>query len=382
MKKSYFLVTISIVTLSYESRSAAAFDLPGLKDLVMSLPGLICVEDTIETQTMPPSFPEKNWNMVEDIYGYGWDPEGLQEAYKVADKHKIAALMVVDRGRLVGARGCTSARWYIASMRKSLMATTYGKYVESGQINLNSTLGELGIGEKGIEFQPEQLNVTVNMILTSSSGICLPSAASGRRDCHVGQHGVPGKEFKYNNWDFNVADSIFTKQTGKNFYQAFQDDIADPIGMEDYRWKHDGRPSYIDESVHRAYHMYMTTRDLARFGLLMSRRGKWQEQQVVSKNWVDRATSALMPTQGDQDPGGYGHYWWVYNNNKFAKFGIPNGVYFASGSYGQHIFVWPDADLVIVIRGHLLQQKIRGQTLKLPQILEVMGKVIAARRVH
>ncbi len=36
----------------------------------------------------------------------------------------------------------------------------------------------------------------------------------------------PGSYFLYNNWDFNALGVIYVRQTGRNFYEAFRDDIA------------------------------------------------------------------------------------------------------------------------------------------------------------
>ena len=44
----------------------------------------------------------------------------------------------------------------------------------------------------------------------------------------------PGTRMQYNNWDFNAAGTAFEKLTGKTIYQALEEDLARPIGMQDF----------------------------------------------------------------------------------------------------------------------------------------------------
>ena len=43
----------------------------------------------------------------------------------------------------------------------------------------------------------------------------------------------PGTYNLYSNWDFNALGTIFEKKTGRSIYDAFESDIARPIGMQD-----------------------------------------------------------------------------------------------------------------------------------------------------
>ncbi|MDO8285821.1 MAG: hypothetical protein Q7T69_12510 [Rhodoferax sp.] len=65
---------------------------------------------------------------------------------------------------------------------------------------------------------------------------------------------------------------------------------------------------YEQASRYPAYVMRVSARDTARIGLLMARGGRWQDQQVVSRQWVDESTASYS----DTSPGvGYGYLWWV-----------------------------------------------------------------------
>ena len=76
-------------------------------------------------------------------------------------------------------------------------------------------------------------------------------------------------------------------------------------------------------SQHMAYHMHFSIRDMARIGLLMSRDGSWNGQQVVPRAWAQKIRSLVTPMNEMNPPGyralgsgqrwGYGFMWWVWD---------------------------------------------------------------------
>jgi CubicO group peptidase (beta-lactamase class C family) len=104
-----------------------------------------------------------------------------------------------------------------------------------------------------------------------------------------------------------------------------------------------------------AYHMWLSTRDMARVGLLMLKEGEWAGQQVVSREWTRRITSLVTPINEMNPPGmralgtgmrwGYGYLWWVWDApNSPGEFA---GAYTGMGAFGQYITVLPQLAMVI-----------------------------------
>ena len=89
-----------------------------------------------------------------------------------------------------------------------------------------------------------------------------------------------------------------------------------------------------------------SARDLARFGLLYLRHGRWHDEQVIPAEWVDESTRPFSTTNFAS---GYGYLWW-----NAAPGRLPAGSYFAAGNGGQYVFVIPADDLVVV---HLARMK-------------------------
>ena len=154
---------------------------------------------------------------------------------------------------------------------------------------------------------------------------------------------MPGSFFYYNNWDFNALGTIFEKITGKRIFEAFKEEIADPIGMQDFVIT-DGRYQLEwKKSLHPAYHFRMTTRDMARFGLLYQNDGKWGDVQIIPPEWIKESTTTYTINALGGD--GYGYMWSIIPEE--SGFGV--GFYHTGN--GVHVLaVLPEAKLVFIHR--------------------------------
>ena len=89
--------------------------------------------------------------------------------------------------------------------------------------------------------------------------------------------------------------------------------------------------------------------DMARFGYLWLRGGKWGDKQIVPAAFVKEA---LTPGGAANSPGnGYGYLWWLNTTGK-ALAGLPTNAFSANGAGSNTITVSPDHDLVVVWRWH------------------------------
>ena len=91
--------------------------------------------------------------------------------------------------------------------------------------------------------------------------------------------------------------------------------------------------------------LYLKTADLARIGYLILENGAWQGQQVVPAQWIERATGTQVTrVRPDDTSWSYGYLWWLMEG---GPMGLPK-VIMALGYGGQHLFIVPDLDLVVV----------------------------------
>lgn len=302
-----------------------------------------------------PVFPGAHWEKVEHPEALGWATNTLTEANAHAQSIGSAALFVVHRGRVVNDWGATTQRFNVHSIRKSYLSALVGGCVASGAIPLTNTLEQLGIDDNAPSLTPAERQATVADLLKARSGVYHPAlyeteAMKLRRPAR-GSH-APGTFYYYNNWDFNALGTIYERAAGMSVFEAFRQRLADPLQMEDFRL---ADTQYVrgGDSIHPAYVFRMTARDMARFGLLFLRQGRWGDRQIVPAAWVAESThphSAVTTTNGAMHAG-YGYLWWTeWQGQNLENVTLPKGAFSARGAGGHYILIVPALDLVIVHR--------------------------------
>jgi len=164
-----------------------------------------------------------------------------------------------------------------------LLSALTGIAVNAHQLDLDDTLGTLGIDDVSPMLSDSEKQATVRDLLEAKSGVYHVALYETDRERRVrpprGSH-APGTFWYYNNWDFNALGSIYEKAVGKSIFEAFEGQIAGPLEMQDYRVS-DGRYERGSDSLHAAYLFKMSARDLVRFGLLYLNGGQWKDRQVI-----------------------------------------------------------------------------------------------------
>lgn len=92
--------------------------------------------------------------------------------------------------------------------------------------------------------------------------------------------------------------------------------------------------------------MYLTPKDMLKFGELYLNNGKWKNKRILSKSWVKNSFTNYLALENTKDKNGYGYLWWHHNyqiNGKNIK------SIEARGAGGQYIFVIPALQAVVVI---------------------------------
>jgi CubicO group peptidase (beta-lactamase class C family) len=90
--------------------------------------------------------------------------------------------------------------------------------------------------------------------------------------------------------------------------------------------------------------MFISARDMARFGVLTLRRGRWGDRQILSDDWVTRA---LTPTPAQPT---YGFMNWFLNTDRKLLPSAPASAFVHLGNGTNAIYVDPEHDLVVVVR--------------------------------
>ncbi|NKI33720.1 serine hydrolase [Wenzhouxiangella sp. XN79A] len=163
----------------------------------------------------------------------------------------------------------------------------------------------------------------------------------------------PGSRFKYNDVRVNLAALALLQVHRQPLPVVLRTRIMDPIGASPtWRWHGYGN-SWIEldglrmQSVSGGGHfgggLFISTRDHARFGLLMLRRGVWGERRLLSNAWFDLLRE---PVEVRPD---YGLMWWL-NTDRERIPAAPASAYWAAGFGGNSIYIDECNDLVVVLR--------------------------------
>ena len=353
---------------------------------------LLCTACTPMRQGVPPSGGTvergHGWQRIADPATLGYSRAGLDSALAMAQGMKTSALLVTVGGRSLLEYGDLGDTSYVASARKSILSMLYGRYVENGTIRLDETLAEIGIDDRS-RLLPLERTATVEHLLGARSGVYHPASNPGDALVMAPPRGTqrPGTYNLYSNWDFNALGTIFELKTGRSIYDAFESDIARPIGMQDFHRSVHERGGDTTRSVHLAYHFVLSTRDMARLGHLMLRDGRWGGQQVIPASWVRRSTRVVTPPAEMNPPGlraqalavgqGYGFLWWprVRPDTTDAF----HGAYAAEGAFGQYVLVVPKLDMVVAHKVVARGGPTENQNVTLAQF-ETLVRAIASAR--
>lgn len=303
----------------------------------------------MRAQTPSLEYPGKTWT-VANTKESGWSDEGLQAADEVARELGTDAYLVIHTGKLVHEFGDCEHASNVHSVRKSILSVLFGIHSAKSHLPLDKTLADLSIDDRS-RLTDSEKQATVRHLLQSRSGVYHPAAywsqESADRLPERGAHAA-GEVFKYSNWDFNVLGAIFEKVAGKSVFKSLEHDLAKPLDFEDFKESRDTRWVF-DRSLsdYPAYEMRLSARDLGRVGLLMARRGRWKDQQIVPEKWFEESITAHSKETGNKGVG-YGYMWWIGLDGVHFGQKLPPPVFSARGYYGQYVVVVPSYDLVVV----------------------------------
>ena len=252
--------------------------------------------------------------------------------------------MVVHDGAVVVAWGDVERRYMLHSVRKSMMNGLIGVGVKEGRIDLDATMEQLGIDDVNPPLTEQEKSATVFDLLRARSGVYHAAAAEppGNEKPRPGSHSA-GENWCYNNWDFNALATVVEKRVGHDVFEYFDTRFAGPLQMQDFRQRDGHYQADATQSLHPAYVMRMSARDMARFGLLYLNDGAWGSKRILSEEWVRESTRVHSPNAWGE---AYGMLWWIMETEPFREQRMYSGL----GIGEQALDVVPGSNLVLVHR--------------------------------
>ncbi|MGB0638466.1 MAG: serine hydrolase domain-containing protein, partial [Myxococcota bacterium] len=314
-------------------------------------------------------WPVPDWR-TGDPADHGMNAARLQEAASFAGEEESQCMIVAKDGVIIG-------EWYWGitpdtkvknwSVAKSYAATVVGAAIDDGYLDsLESPIADYVEEWQGTDKEV----VNIHDMLSMSSGLRFGlfrdnvlMALSGnmtRRALNNRLTNDPGELWEYNNHTVQVAEPLLRAATGMNPQDYAAERLWEPMGM-DVRWEEDRQGQAA---------MYMNTkascRDQLKFGYMYLRQGCWNGEQLLSREFVETATSPS--TEMNQ---GYGYWWWLNGGTPTLDSvtfeahpegmlhpGAPEDNFCAVGLGNQFIEVMPSLDMVVVRIGFAPQENL------------------------
>jgi CubicO group peptidase (beta-lactamase class C family) len=238
------------------------------------------------------------------------------------------------------------------SVAKSFASTLVGIAIGEGYIGslddpITAYIPELTDRDRRFD------DITIRHLITMSSGIRFirddsdpfsddfvtshsPNLRAAALDSQIVE--APGQRFHYNDYNPLLIGMILERATGMSVSEYLETRLWQPMGAEgDGSWSLDSERSGFEKM---SVGINGRAIDFAKLGWLFLNEGKNGERQVVPAAWVEEATRVDQTT----DPAAhYQYYWWV---------DAEHNAYNAEGNFCQFIYVYPDADLVLVRHGN------------------------------
>jgi CubicO group peptidase (beta-lactamase class C family) len=311
-------------------------------------------------------YPDAEWQEGNPEQ-HGLSAEGLEAMAAVAAEWDTSCMMVIHDGVLVG-------EWYwdgfdrhtnvanVFSVTKSITSTLVGVAHEEGELHIN---------QKAKSYIPEwdgtpSENVRIRNLISNDSGRfwsfesdyggLMYGADQTGYAVSLPQQYWPGAVWEYNNSAIQTLERILEAATGQDVASYAEEKLFAKIGAS--------ATMTSDPSGNPLTYQGVTAScdDMARFGYLALREGRWKNKQVVSKQWLKKATK---PSTQLNDA--YGYMWWLNRDGHVVEPSFPERVEYdgqlipgsseevftAVGAFGQLVIVDPEDEYVIVRLQHV-----------------------------
>jgi len=315
----------------------------------------------------------------------GMSQSGLEQAKRYAQSAGGSG-MIVRKGKVVCRWGDQQKRYDIKSATKSFGATMLGVAIRDDKIQLDAPAQRyhpsLGVPPRSNEKTGWLGDITIRHLATQTAGFEKPGGYEKLLF-------KPGTQWHYSDGGPNWLAECITLQYQRDLEDLMFERVFTPLGIsrDDLRWRmNQYRKHKIEGIVRREFGagIHANVEALARLGYLYLRKGCWQNEQILSEEFVEMASRPIesvvgLPEWSDTHGNASDHYsllWW--NNADSTLENVPRDAYWAWGLYDSLIVVIPSLDLVVVRGGERGKRLLREDGANHYDVLSPLLEPIAA----
>jgi CubicO group peptidase (beta-lactamase class C family) len=321
---------------------------------IVTLIFIMSLAKSVFTQSIYfPPLVGKNWDTL-SAQNLAWCTQYIDTLYQFLGSTQSKSFMVLVDGKIVLEKYfgnfTQDSAWYWASAGKTLTSMVVGIAQEQGFLNIQDTSSKyLGLGWTSLpKAKEDQIKIWHQLTMTSG----LDDGPLVNDDCTTDSclkyKADAGTRWAYHNAPYTLLDKVVSNATGQTYQQFFNANIRNKTGMSGLWVKVDYNNVF-----------FSNTRSMARFGLLLLNRGKWDQTTVLADtNYLNQM---LSPSQNLNK--GYGYLTWLNGSSDFMLPGTqivfkgmltpnaPADMFAAMGKNGQLLMVVPSQKLVLIRMG-------------------------------
>ena len=307
--------------------------------------------DDQEPQNEDIYFPPLNSDTWEtkSITELNWNESQLQPLLDFLEEKNSKSFIILHDGKIVVEsyfNGHTNLTpWYWASAGKTLTTAVTGIAQDAGLLDINNKVSDyLGTGWTSAPLEKENL-ITCKNLLSMDAGLddTLGDDVSPSNLQYIADAGT---RWAYHNVYVKLQD-VVAEASNMTWDNYFNTSLKNKIGMSG---------SWTDIGGLSVY--WSNTRSMARFGLLTYANGKWEDQQIISENYIAEATNTSQNINL-----AYGYLWWLNGKSSYhlpqsqIQFpgelipDAPSDMFAALGKSDQKVYVVPSKKLVVIRMG-------------------------------
>ncbi|WP_127136667.1 serine hydrolase domain-containing protein [Flagellimonas oceanensis] len=280
--------------------------------------------------------------------------KAIAMAFAEPETQKTRTLLILYKGHLIAEKYIDGfdkdtpiLGW---SMTKSVLASCYGVLEHQGKLEMDwpAPIPEWK--------DDDRKDITLNHLLRMQSGLAWDEDYTGISDvtrmlfldsdmtqAQRDKKAIaePTEVWNYSSGTTNLLSGILRQQfrSHQEYLDFPYSALIDKIGMYSMVLEADIAGNYVGSS-----YAWASTRDWARFGQLHLDKGSWNGEQLFDASWIDYITKPTINSNGT-----YGAHFWLNAEGKYPD--VPKDMFSCNGFEGQHVFMIPSKDLVVVRTG-------------------------------